>query len=247
LADGEFLAFLDDDDEFLPDTLARKIAEFRQHPEIDVLVTDGFRVSDSKETRIFPSPDERSSDLVETMMRAGWGACAITLRTQNVDLSALDAEFRHFEWTLTTLELASRHRFGFLDEPTYRYYEDTPQSLSKRAEHNLAAPEVWRRLSNSYAGTQYEPMVRRRYGRECHYASWEHVRQGRLRDAWQLHFESLRSPGGLSRLPFSAKLLLASLRAVFAQPRPDKQVDMLTEDPDRMLEARKKPSGRAAN
>ncbi len=216
MAESEFLAFLDDDDEMMPDMLARKIAEFRAHPEIDVLVTDGLRVNGSTVTRIFPPPQARSPDLVETLMSAGWGACALTLRTQNIDFSAFDAEFRHMEWTLTALELARRHKFGFLDEPTYRYYETTPDSLSKRTAHGLAAPEVWRRLSMTYMGTRYEAAVRRRYGVECHKVSWEFARQGRLRDAWRLHSQSLLSPGGAAFLPFTARLLVAPLRRLFA-------------------------------
>ena len=212
LADSEFLAFLDDDDELISNTLAPKIAYFRQHPEIDVLVTDGLRVNDSTVTRIFPPPEVRCVDFVETMMRAGWGACALTLRTQNVDLAAFDAEFRHMEWTLTALLLARRHRFGFLDEPTYRYYEATPDSLSKNADHSLAAPEVWRRLSAGYAGTRYEGAMRRRYGTMCHGASSECARQGRMRDAWRFHTESLRSAGGFAFVPFSARLLFVSLQ-----------------------------------
>ena len=232
MADSEFLGFLDDDDELMPNTLERKIAYFREHPEIDVLITDGLRVNGSVVTRIFPPPDLRSADLVETMMRTGWGACALTLRTQNIDLSAFDAEFRHLEWTLITLELARRYRFGFLDEPTYRYYVDTPGSLSKSAEHRFAAPEVWRRLSMSYAGTPYEGIVRRRYGRECHNAAWQHAQQGRMRDAWQLHVESLMAPGGLAWLPLSAKLLFASLRS------------MIVGNPS--LDARKRPNAGSA-
>lgn len=247
MADSEFLAFLDDDDELMPNTLARKIAHFRQHPEIDVLVTDGLRVNGSTVTNIFPPPDARGVDLVETMMRTGWGACALTIRTQSVDLSAFDAEFRHLEWTLITLELARRYQFGFIDEPTYRYYEDTPGSLSKSAEHKFVAPVVWRRLSKNYAGTRYEATVRRRYGRECHNASWEYACQGRMRDAWRLHAESLKSPGGLAFVPFSARLLLASLRGLFAGDDSGKRVDVGANDLDRSLDAHKRPSGRPAN
>jgi len=216
LADSEFLAFLDDDDELMPNTLAPKIAKFREDPEIDVLVTDGWRVNGASESRIFPPPEERCVDFVETMMRAGWGACALTIRTKTTDLTAFDAEFRHMEWTLTALELARHHRIGFLDEPTYRYYETTHNSLSKSAEHNLAAPEVWRRLSKGYAGTRYDSLIRRRYGTMCHNGSWECAKQGKMRDAWRLHAESMRSPGGIAFVPFSARLLIASLHQLFA-------------------------------
>lgn len=215
MADTEFLAFLDDDDELLPATLAPKIAYFREHPEVDVLVTDGLRVAGSARTRIFPAPQMRSDDLIETMMNAGWGAGAITLRVRSIDLSAFDPELRHLEWTLTTLQLARHHRVGFLDEPMYLYYQDTPQSLSKCAEHNLAAPEVWRRLSEIYADTRYAATVRRRYGRHCRNACMEYVRQGRVREAWELNLASLQAPGGLASIPVSARLLLVSLRSLF--------------------------------
>lgn len=218
LADGEFVAFLDDDDELMPGTLGRKVAFFRAHPDVEVLVTDGLRVTASTETRIFPLPEARRTDLVETMMHAGWGASSLTLRRQRVDLSALDPVLGHMEWTLATLVLARHHRFGFLDEPTYRYYETTPDSLSKSVEHHLAAPRVWRRLSKIYAGTRYEVDVRRRYGAVCHNAAWDSARLGRMGDAWRLHAASLCSPGGLAFVTFSARLLLASFRVGVGEP-----------------------------
>ena len=210
IADSEFLAFLDDDDELMPDTLAPKIEYFRQHPEVDVLVTDGLRISESSNERIFPPPEARSADFIETLMSSGWGAGPLTFRAQEINLAVFDTELRHIEWTLTTLTLARHHEFGFIDEPMYRYYEDTPNSLSKSAEHRLAAPEVWRRLSEVYAGTGYATAVRRRYGAVAHNASWTHCQRGNVRNAWRFHYESLRSPGGSAYLTFSAKLLLAS-------------------------------------
>lgn len=213
VAEGEFLGFLDDDDELLADTFARKLAYFRERPEVDVLVTDGLRVSGGSTARVFPPAAERSPDLVEAMMQAGWSACSLTLRAQKVDLSVFDTELRHLEWTYMALRLATLHEVGFLDEPTFRYYGDTPGSLSKSTAHSLAAPEVWRRLLRDFAGTRHEGAVRRRYGVECHNASWTHARQGNLRESWRLHLESLKAPGGLpAYLPFSRKLLLAALR-----------------------------------
>ena len=111
--------------------------------------------------------------------------------------------------------VARRYQFGFLDEPTYRYYETTPDSLSKIAEHGLAAPEAWRRLSKVYADTRYETVVQRRYGALCHSVAWDCARHGRVHDSWRLHAESLRSPGGMAFVPFSAKLLVASLSRLF--------------------------------
>lgn len=215
MASCEFLGFLDDDDELMPGLLERKIAYFRDHPEVDVLVTDGWRVSSSGTTNIFPQPRARSADLVQTMMQMGWGACAITLRSQNVALSAFDAEFRHMEWTLTVLLLARRYRIGFLDEPAYRYYETTPYSLSKSSDHAFAEPEVWRRLAKEFAGTPYEAYVRRRYAKACHAVSQRFALQGEMGQALRFHAVSLLSRGGLAYLPFSVRLLLYALSRPF--------------------------------
>ena len=118
--------------------------------------------------------------------------------------------------TLTVVDLARHHRVAYLDEPTYLYHETTPDSLSKLAEHSLAAPEVWRRLSQRYSDTRYDVAVRHRYGRMCHDGAWECARRGRLREAWQFHRESLRAPGGATFLLFSVKLLYATVRRLFS-------------------------------
>jgi glycosyltransferase involved in cell wall biosynthesis len=215
-SDSEFLGFLDDDDEFIPGTLERKISYFRAHPEVDLLVTDGLRIDVSGSSNVFPPPQARSPDLIRTMLYQGWTACALTVRNHKVDLSAFDAELRHMEWTLTVLTLAKRHRVGFLDEPAYRYYETTPNSLSKSTEHALAAPEVWRRLSKEFAGTPYDAEVNRRYGMVCHNVSYECARQGRMGQAWRLHVESMLSLGGVAFIPYSIRLLLYPLRRLLA-------------------------------
>jgi len=179
-----------------------------------VLVTDGLRVNGSVVTKIFPSPAPRYADLVDRMLHAGWGAGALTLRTQRIDFSAFDPAFRHMEWTLTALLLARSYRVGFLDEPTYRYYEANAGSLSKNPAHKLAAPAVWRRLLKTYEGTRYESTVRRRYGSLCHSTSWECVLQGKLGQAWRLHFESVKFPGGLAYVAYSVRLAMVTLHGL---------------------------------
>ena len=192
-------------------TLDGKLDYFRAHPDVDVLVTDGLLVSGQSTRKIFPPKAERCDDFVETMMQVGWSACSFTLRREQIDLAVFDTELRHLEWTLMALKLARHHKVGFLDEPAYRYYSDTPDSLSKSAAHAVTAPEIWRRLLDEYAGTRYEAAMRRRHGIECHNASWEHARQGNLREAWRLHLRSLAAPGGLrSYLTYSRKLLPGS-------------------------------------
>ncbi len=215
LADSEFLAFLDDDDEFLPDTFAVKLAYFREHPDVDVLVTDGLRVDGSIVTPIFPTPGQLPPDTVDAMMSLAWGACSLTLRAKAIDLSVFDPQFRHFEWTLAALLLARTYRFGFLQTPTYRYYADTPNSLSKHFEFATASPDLWSRLLEAYTRTPYVARIGRRYRLECHYVSWEFAKRGLFAKAWSYHVRSLAGPDGARYLPFTLKLLVYPVWNVF--------------------------------
>lgn len=212
LADTEYLTFLDDDDELMPDTLGAKITFFREHPDVDVLATEGIIVNATAPGKGPKRSDARPSDTVRALMQRGWNACSLTVRAREIDLSVFDAELRHMEWTYVALALARRHKVGFMDEPTYRYHADTPNSLSKGMEHALAAPKVWRRLAELYRATPYRRVMLRRYGKECHYASLEAALRGKMRDAWHFYRESLRYSGARAIVPFSARFLSARLR-----------------------------------
>jgi hypothetical protein len=215
LADSEFLAFLDDDDEFLPDTFAAKLAYFREHPEVDVLVTDGLKVDGSIVEPIFPPAGQLPADTVDALMSLAWGACSLTLRARAIDLSVLDPQFRYFEWTLTVLLLARKHSIGFLQASTYRYYADTPDSLSKHLEFASATPGLWSRVLEAYTGTPYVAKIRRRYLLECDYVARQFAERGMFADAWSYHVRSLASPDGVRYLRFTPRLLAYPLWSLF--------------------------------
>ena len=92
-------------------------------------------------------------------------------------------------------------------------HHPTPRLRPPQTPHHLT---VWQRLSEVYSGTRYEPMVRRRYGLECH---WNSVRCARPRQASR-RLAIPRRLASFSRscvhsFPYSAKLGLHSLRALF--------------------------------
>ena len=45
-AKGEYIAFLDDDDEWLPDKIEKQVKLLDEHPEVGMCYTDGYRVYD---------------------------------------------------------------------------------------------------------------------------------------------------------------------------------------------------------
>ena len=66
-AKGDLIAFLDDDDEWLPHHLAVALKSFREHPEVDVVSSRAF-VREAGVTRVLPTDVYRSSRSVADYM-----------------------------------------------------------------------------------------------------------------------------------------------------------------------------------
>ncbi|MEB3885005.1 glycosyltransferase [Lyngbya sp. CCY1209] len=63
LARGEFLAFLDGDDYFLPEKLAEQVAHFDNHPEIDLIQSGWVVVNQNGETQAIVEPWKNAPEL----------------------------------------------------------------------------------------------------------------------------------------------------------------------------------------
>ncbi len=130
LATGDFIAFLDADDEYLPNHLSSHLAAAVEHPEVDIFWGGLEVVADSPE------------DLLAPDVAAGFGFLSIH---ECVTQGTLFVRRRVFE----TLRFAADrsvcwHDYDFvrraesqfrvmrLHEPTYRYYRNTAASTVDR-------------------------------------------------------------------------------------------------------------------
>jgi glycosyltransferase involved in cell wall biosynthesis len=217
LAGTEFISFLDDDDEYLPDSLRVRVEFLDAHGKIDALVTNGLLCDGSRETRIIPPQSGLSGDPVVRAMQHGWQAGMLTLRLGRVDLSVLHPELRHHEWSYTALRLASTNGLVTHDVLTFRYYK-TPGSLSQTAQHVLAEPTFWAHALKALAGSPYERLARARMGQALHDSATVYYQNDDLRSAIRHHLAGLRYPGGMARYGLSARLVLDVLRRTFGRP-----------------------------
>jgi Glycosyl transferase family 2 len=211
LVETDFMSFLDDDDEYLPDSLRIRVEYLDAHADINALITNGLLCEGSQESRLIPPLASLSSDPVVRALQHGWQAGMLTLRRGKVDLSALHPVLGHHEWTYTAICLASTNSLAVHDVPTFRYYK-TPGSLSQTADHVLAEPIFWAHALKALAGSRYERLARRRMGQAFHDVAALHYRNGDFRSAVRHHLAGLQCPGGLNRYGLSAKLAIAILR-----------------------------------
>lgn len=128
-ARGEFLAFLDADDQFLPEFLALALAFLSEHPQCDAVYSDGYYI-DRQDAVIGRLSDQRrgpfEGDLLEALIRASdvFGPPICTLLKRQV---WLDHPLRFDpqivigpDWDFFT-RMAQYQHYGYLNQPTCRY------------------------------------------------------------------------------------------------------------------------------
>lgn len=140
LATGEFIAFLDADDEYLPNHLSSHLAEMETHPELDILWGGLEVIADS------------SDDLMVPDVATGRGLISIH---ECVAQGTLFVRRRVFETMRFAKERNCFHDYDFMQRalangflakrlyvPTYRYYRNTSTSVVDRIKETWPAGEV---------------------------------------------------------------------------------------------------------
>lgn len=203
-----FFGFLDDDDEYLPGALARRVACFEAG--VDCVVTNGLERGAS-ERPLVPSEmgDLVHIDPVRAFMRHNWFACAGSMfRRATVEPALFDIEHRRFDWTLLFfLLVATGKRFRYVDEMTYRVWKDSPAPARDTNADALANADLLAEVVRLPLPPEVLGDLQRQRQRALNRRSQLHLEQRQRLDAWRAHLACLRA-GGWRYLPFTRKLLV---------------------------------------
>ncbi len=131
---GDWLAFLDSDDEWLPDKLKRQVEELSRNPEGQIIHTDEIWIRDGK--RVNPGKRHRKP--------SGWifnnclPLCCVSpssiviSRTVFDELGCFDESLPVCEDYDLWLRMSTRHPFYLVEEPQIIKYGGHSDQLSKR-------------------------------------------------------------------------------------------------------------------
>lgn len=211
LVTAPYFAYLDDDDEFIANALAKPASWLDSHPECDVLITNGYFVAkDGSESELTDiSAILRTCNPSLSLIEHGWLLQgAFICRAATVPAKMFEAQWSNMEWTRLAFEICGQmKRVNFMNEPTMRYY-DTPGSLSKQARHHEAELRLMGEVkSDARFDSETQRAAGHKYLRILHNLSATYLRQGQWRHAWSCHLKSLRWPYIFRYLAFSRKLL----------------------------------------
>jgi glycosyltransferase involved in cell wall biosynthesis len=204
----EFFAFLDDDDEFLPDGLQRSIAHLRANPQIDVVATNGYRQVSGIQTKYFRRVDHFPDDPARALLHGSWLTSAGgVFRTRTVGDELFADLPDHFEITLLALRLAMVCSIARIDEPTFVIHESENDRASQSLEHVLTEYRVICRMEEMARRPDLRRLLRKKRAAALHNCSDTFRKRGDLRQAWKYHCRSLVVGNGWRYLPYSRLLM----------------------------------------
>lgn len=208
---SQFFAFLDDDDEYLPGAIDKRIAILSSDPKAGLVASNGFRFSGGKETLALNALIDVESDPLAAVLRENWlASCGGLYRTERIPAVFFEDMPQYLEWTWLAFRIASIGEVvRILPEPTFRI-NDTPKSESKSEAYMLSHVEVIDRMMRTTRRADILAMLGRMQSTALNCASNHYRKNGLLREAWRAHLRSLRQPGGLRYITYTRHLIFGN-------------------------------------
>jgi len=184
VATGEYIAILDDDDEWLPEKLEKQVRFLDEHPEIDI-VGCNYLINGKKEYRI-PEYKDVLKRILETD-DMGTGSIMVYRRKVFDNVGLFDENLRSSQDKEMRIRLAQEHRFGFVREPLAIYYtgHDNISSLGLSTEER---EKDWEYLYNKYK--KYYDKDRVLYKKKLRYDGTRYMLLGEMAKARKCFWSS---------------------------------------------------------
>jgi glycosyltransferase involved in cell wall biosynthesis len=192
-AEGDHLAFLDSDDYWLPEKLARQMALFEAHPEYGMIACQCGSVAIDGAYREKNRPG-KSGWILYDLFRKNFirTSAAVITRACLEKVGGFDEGLREGEEYDYWLRIAAEFAVGFINEPLTVYVDNTDGMSTDSLTGRLHRLKV---LEKKYLRKKIPPaMYRRRIADTCHYIGRHYIERGNrqegiayLKKAQRLH------------------------------------------------------------
>jgi glycosyltransferase involved in cell wall biosynthesis len=147
---GEYIAFLDSDDEWLPDFLQEVITKFRSNLNFGAVYSQAFAQKRNGE-RYVSHPCNLEGDVYRSALTLGYLSHMITLVVKKECIKQIGL----FDETLTVCEdndiclrIAKKNQFGLIQKPLAVIHEDAGEK--RLIKDRIAYAEGWNRLISKF-------------------------------------------------------------------------------------------------
>ncbi|MGH7768369.1 MAG: hypothetical protein ACREQP_13005, partial [Candidatus Binatia bacterium] len=212
MVDTPWFAELDDDDMLLPGALAFRLSALRASPELDAVVTNGFKRTAGGDRLNIEDVSSVQRDPLRSLFQRNWLLPGSWLcRTDRVGVEFFEGMPKFLECTYFALRLALGCRIGFLDRPTVVYFADTPNAESASRDYKLSHAGALRRLLDLDLPPDVRAELRTRIRHACQGNARLYLQEGRLHEAWRWHLQSFREFRGWRSIHFTPRFIYDTL------------------------------------
>ena len=130
-ARGEWITFLDSDDEYLPDSLANRLS-VAQKDRVPVVHSDCYILKPGQERQRYYIRPLQGAVYKQVLQKEGPVFPALLVRKDALErIGLLDESIKAYQEWDTSIRLAKYYRFGFYPEPTFVYDYRCDDSMSR--------------------------------------------------------------------------------------------------------------------
>jgi glycosyltransferase involved in cell wall biosynthesis len=184
---GEWIAFQDSDDEWLPGSLEARlsVAESRRFP---VVYSDCIL---SRTNRFFGIPLKSGMVYRELLARPGPMFQSLLVRAAALSqMGNLDEDIDAYQEWDTAIRLAKQNEFGYVGEPTYIYHQNGQATISSNLQQSARGYE---QIIQKHAYEMKKHLGRSGLAKHRLRAAYYHLRAGGYRSAGTNLFVALKS------------------------------------------------------
>ena len=164
---NDYFAFLDDDDELLPNTLRQRFDALEANKDVSVAIFNGYTFNGQVDQLVvddtFLQKVTKSIEL-SFFEKNMFGNPSGIFNKKNMDINVFDIELKYFELTYIFLKLIeNRYRLIFINEVAYRYYQNTNMSASKSEGYMLALPDMLKEAISMDISDEIKNILKKKY------------------------------------------------------------------------------------
>jgi|CXWL01.1.fsa_nt_gi glycosyltransferase involved in cell wall biosynthesis len=206
----DYFAFLDDDDELLPNTLKQRFDALEADQYVSAVIFNGY-IFNGTEDRLAVDDvfyqEVLTSIELSCLTRNIFGSLSAIFNKRNIDTDIFDIEYKYFELTYIFLRMIEcRYKITFINELAFRVYEETSMSASKSEEYMLAFPVMLQQALLMKISEEMKRKLKEKYFTALNMLSVYFLNKGDIKKAFLFHMKCLLS-GGVRYIFFTRKFL----------------------------------------
>lgn len=202
-----YFAFLDDDDELLPEALSLRYNAFADHKG-DVVVTNGYKQTGQNREIIFPRFGHDSNDPARALLEENWLASAGGLyRTDAVSEHHFEDLPDFLEMTFLAFKMAHDLAIIRLDIPTFVIHAGATDQASASWRYYQEVPKILRQMQDVTSRSDLWVRLRQKQAAALHDASVKALQNKDKLSAWKYHLRSLTIGNGFRYFPYTRHIV----------------------------------------